>query len=73
MLDEAFSPGDTVECTLNLRSSSGWSDRAGPTVTMICEAVVARTEETAEGYGTACDIIHYRILQPSGAQDCLVN
>ncbi|MCP5117313.1 MAG: PilZ domain-containing protein, partial [bacterium] len=29
VIDEAFSPGDSVECILNLRFPSGWSNGGG--------------------------------------------
>ena len=73
ILETAFKPGDIVECVLNLDFPLECSNKIGLGVDVLCEAVISRTEETAEGYGTACDIRHYRILQPAEVRNLRVN
>ena len=63
VLNEAFDTGDTVECILDLDFHLGYPTPVGPSITVLCEAVVTRTEETTEGYGTAFEIMQYRIVQ----------
>lgn len=59
MVQEAFSPGENLECFLTLPAGNfGYSTS---NVTLQCDVEVTRVEPQGAGFGVACRIDHYRL------------
>ncbi len=62
--DEPVHPGDELRCILDLTHAH----RPTHKTSLSCQAVVLRVEHLPQGYGVACSIRNYAMIQPRTQQ-----